>query len=691
MKPSSGVPGLTDETEIGRGGFGIVYRATETELGRTVAVKVLQPPRHEHDWERFDRERRTLAAVSDHPNIVTVYRTGRTTDDRPYLVMEYCRQGSLADELSARGPLVWRKVLDVAIEMCDALDTAHRAGIVHRDLKPANILMSNHDEPLLADFGIAEVAGAEQAEPDDGYLTVSLAHVAPEIVTGAEPDARSDIYSLASTCYELLTGAPPLVRPGDDTATALLRIGSGRPPPLGPSVAPPAFADAIAAALSRSPDARPASAADFGQRLAGLRDIPSPTNVSPPTTTPPGNRATPASGSRPIPPTRTPPTPAMRRPAPPVGAPRPAAPAPTPLPAPWSRRPGPGVAALVRRLAHHQVRWAAVAVAVVLGGGCAGWGLTTVVARADLFTTTERGAVIFLGHRGAGVMVVALGDGRLASARTDDDTLLIWDPDRPDVTPRSIELDPSTPVEAVAALSDGRVALIGHTGPLQIWDPSDPGKGPVEIPRPAWAESAHVLGLLELADGTIAATTFVELWLWSVDEVRPTPVGRSLPQLIFTRQLTPQFGLAGTDLAVLPDGRVVAVVAGQVVLWNPATDPDPVPLRGRHNEASALAVTADGRVVVVGDAWVSVVDPDTGGPPVTVDRPSQPHVIPLADGRILLSEPDGLVVMDERMEPIASYRGHERPVTSATRLTDGRIASADGSGAIHVWDPASSS
>ena len=261
------IEGLDDLIEIGRGGFGVVYRATETELGRRVAVKMLPPLLDEGAQRRFDRERLALGAMSGHPHIVTVHRSGRTDDEQPYLVMEFCERGSIGDELERTGPLPWRRSTEIVVKLAGALETAHRAGIIHRDIKPANVLVSNLNEPKLADFGIARVDGAPETQSSS--ITASLAHAAPEVLDGRRPDARSDIYSLASTLFELLTGAPAFVQPGDDSMLPILtRIARNPVPTISPATAPPPVVDIVTRAMSKRPEDRPATAAEFGLLLA---------------------------------------------------------------------------------------------------------------------------------------------------------------------------------------------------------------------------------------------------------------------------------------------------------------------------------------------------------------------------------------------------------------------------------------
>ena len=253
--------------EIGRGGFGVVYRAVEAELGRAVAVKVLPPLLGEDAQLRFERERLALGSLSGHPHIVNIHRSGRTADDEPYLVMEFCQQGSMADQLEAAGPVPWPRATALAIQVAGGLETAHRAGIVHRDIKPANILLSNLGEPKLADFGIARMHGGHETR--SGTVTASLAHAAPEILGAERPDARSDVYGLASTLYELLTGAPAFVRPDDESFIQIMaRVTSEPLPAMDRQLVPAPVANVVAAAMVKDPSARIPSAEAFGAALA---------------------------------------------------------------------------------------------------------------------------------------------------------------------------------------------------------------------------------------------------------------------------------------------------------------------------------------------------------------------------------------------------------------------------------------
>ncbi len=264
------IPGLADAVEIGVGGFGVVYRAAEADLSRTVAVKILAANLDEAGRDRFDRERRALGTLSGHPNIVTVHRGGYTPAGQPYLVMEYLDRGSLADHLRSTGAVAWHDALTVGVQLTGALETAHRAGVLHRDIKPGNILLSRLGSAKLCDFGIARLQGA--FETRSSTVTASLAHAPPEVVDGHRPDARSDVYSLASTLYELVTGRPPFVQPTDESMVQILnRIHTAAVPPVDETVLPGPLFRAIETAMAKDPAHRPPSALAFGQVLVQVQ------------------------------------------------------------------------------------------------------------------------------------------------------------------------------------------------------------------------------------------------------------------------------------------------------------------------------------------------------------------------------------------------------------------------------------
>lgn len=203
---------------LGAGGMGEVYRALDTRLARTVAIKVL-PPHLSNDpnlQQRFLREARTISALQ-HPHICTLFDVG-SQGGRDYLVMEYLEGESLAERL-ARGPLPGDQTLQTAMEIADALQEAHRHGFIHRDLKPGNIMLTNLGTKLM-DFGLAKLLEEEPRNGDDSPtlsravtgVVGTAAYMSPEQALGQALDQRSDLFSFGIVLFEMLTGRHPWQR-----------------------------------------------------------------------------------------------------------------------------------------------------------------------------------------------------------------------------------------------------------------------------------------------------------------------------------------------------------------------------------------------------------------------------------------------------------------------------------------------
>jgi hypothetical protein len=266
--------GYENLARIGQGGSASVYRALNTRFDRTVALKILHSDSlNEHQRRRFNAECLATGRVSSHPNIVTVYDAGITPGHRPWLAMEYCSGGSLAQKVSREGPLPASEVISVGVRLCSALGAAHRSGILHRDVKPHNVLLTSYGEPALADFGIASVRHEEGAgamiETETAAYTVI--HAAPEILEGREGTAASDIYSLGSTLYTLLAGQAPFATEAAAGLAALVTriLGNDIPVIPRPGV-PPELEQILRRSMAALPQDRPGSAAELGESLANL-------------------------------------------------------------------------------------------------------------------------------------------------------------------------------------------------------------------------------------------------------------------------------------------------------------------------------------------------------------------------------------------------------------------------------------
>ena len=274
-----GIPGLTDAVEVARGGFSTVFRARQGAMERTVAVKlihatVVDPVAGEH----FLREVRATGRLSQHPNVAPVYDVGTTSTGQPYLIMPYYERGSLEQRLTSQGALSEGESVRLARTLATTLEYVHQHGILHRDIKPANVLLTEFDEPLLADFGVARLVDASVPVHTTGANVVTWAYGPPEAFTGGEPTAAWDIYSLGATVYAMLTGQPPFVDGGDaNVFTVLNRIGNVEVPDLRDRGISAPVADAVRQTMAKDPADRPASAVEFATMLT--RPLPPPAAV----------------------------------------------------------------------------------------------------------------------------------------------------------------------------------------------------------------------------------------------------------------------------------------------------------------------------------------------------------------------------------------------------------------------------
>ncbi|HEV8609028.1 MAG TPA: protein kinase, partial [Thermoanaerobaculia bacterium] len=271
---------------VGAGGMGEVYKARDTRLERTVAVKVLPARLSENAGfrQRFEREAKTISQLS-HPHICTLHDVGNQ-DGVEYLVMEFLEGETLTERL-ARGPLPIEQVLRYGIEISDALEKAHRQGIVHRDLKPGNVMLTKSGLKLV-DFGLAKLAGpapgsvvsslsvvptqAEMGLTAQGTILGTFQYMAPEQLEGEEADGRTDIFALGLLLYEMATGQKAFS--GKTQASLIGAIMHSEPPSISSAkpMTPPVLDRVVRTCLARDPDDRFQTAHDVRLQLQWIAE-----------------------------------------------------------------------------------------------------------------------------------------------------------------------------------------------------------------------------------------------------------------------------------------------------------------------------------------------------------------------------------------------------------------------------------
>jgi serine/threonine protein kinase/tetratricopeptide (TPR) repeat protein len=214
--------------KLGEGGMGVVYKAEDMTLGRTVALKFLPPEltRDAAAKERFVQEARAASAL-DHPNICTIHEVAQTEDGQTFIAMAYYEGENLKSKIE-RGPLKLEEALEIAVQMAQGLAKAHGQGIVHRDIKPANILITKDGLVKIVDFGLAKLAGMKVTKT--GATLGTAQYMSPEQARGEEVDARSDIFSLGAVLYEMITGKHAF--PGEYEQATLYAIMNEEPEPV---------------------------------------------------------------------------------------------------------------------------------------------------------------------------------------------------------------------------------------------------------------------------------------------------------------------------------------------------------------------------------------------------------------------------------------------------------------------------
>jgi serine/threonine protein kinase len=239
------------ERRLGRGSMAEVWLATDTELERPVALKLLAP---DADRARFEREARAAAALS-HPNVTRIYDYGEAAG-RPYMALEYLPGGTLEERLPPGRPLQDDDARAIAVDLAAGLAHAHSHGLVHRDLKPANVLFDEADRPKIADFGIARIGGGATLT-EAGTVLGTAAYISPEQAAGEPATPASDVYSFGVVLFRMLTGRLPFEADSPVRLVEMHRRLDAPPVEILRPDAPPELAAVVAAALARNPQRRP--------------------------------------------------------------------------------------------------------------------------------------------------------------------------------------------------------------------------------------------------------------------------------------------------------------------------------------------------------------------------------------------------------------------------------------------------
>ena len=265
--------------ELGVGSMGAVYKALDTRLERTVAIKAIRLDTNCPDVRdfrlRFEREARSAGRLN-HPNIVTVYDSGQS-GDVAFISMEYLCGTSLESLISHGSRMSLDDAVHIATQIADALAYAHGQGVVHRDIKPANIMQLAGGQIKLTDFGISQLSNSELTQ--SGVVLGTPKYMSPEQITGSRVDGRSDLFSLGVVLYEMLTGQVPFQAPSLVAMMHTVLHAQPEPPTHWVPAVPPAMVSILARCLAKLPEDRYGSAAELVPDLKRFPDVAVDTNA----------------------------------------------------------------------------------------------------------------------------------------------------------------------------------------------------------------------------------------------------------------------------------------------------------------------------------------------------------------------------------------------------------------------------
>jgi len=266
--------------ELGRGGMGIVYKAEDTRLKRTVALKFLPPEltRDKDAKDRFIQEAQAASAL-DHANICTIHEIDETEDGQTFICMAYYEGGTLKDKIK-KAPLETQEALDITIQVAQGLSKVHKQGILHRDIKPANIMITSDGAAKIVDFGLAKLAGQARLTRT-GTTMGTVVYMSPEQTRGDEVDQRTDIWSLGVMLYEMLSGQLPFK--GEHEQAVVYSILNKEPKPVTAlrKQLPAALEQIISKALSKDPQSRYSEMSEFLKDLQQVQKTPETVTLPP--------------------------------------------------------------------------------------------------------------------------------------------------------------------------------------------------------------------------------------------------------------------------------------------------------------------------------------------------------------------------------------------------------------------------